>query len=239
MVVFSGSEWKLNKRSINLTAYAQQTGITVELDGRKFRRAEPDERRDLLISAALKCLSEHGHAGISVRRIAKEAGVSVGLVNHHFGSIDVLIADAYQKLSLGMTRALQLEVDQAGTAAERLDAFLVGSFSPRVLDPSLLSVWVVFWGLIRHSPHVSNAHENGYSAYRELLERLLRELAHEEQFQINNPVLAAIGLSAMLDGLWLEWCLNPSTFGADDALDICRRWVTGLRRGAFSPDNHP
>jgi TetR/AcrR family transcriptional repressor of bet genes len=161
----------------------------------------------------------------------------VGLVNHHFGSIDVLIADAYQKLSLGITNALQLEVDQAGSAAERLDAFLVGSFSPRVLDPSLLSVWVVFWSLIRHSPHVSNAHEKGYSAYRNLLERLLSDLAAEENFQISNAALAAIGLSAMLDGLWLEWCLNPKTFGAENALDICRRWVIGLRRGAFSPDH--
>jgi len=209
----------------------------VEPDGRKFRRAEPDERRDLLIAAALKCLAEEGHAGISVRRIAKEAGVSVGLVNHHFGSIDVLIADAYQKLSLDMTNALQLEVDQAGTAVERLDAFLVGSFSPRVLNPSLLSVWVVFWSLIRHSPHVSNAHEKGYRAYLGLLERLLSELAAEEKFQISNASLAAIGLSAMLDGLWLEWCLNPSTFGADNGLEICRRWVIGLRRGAFSPDH--
>lgn len=209
----------------------------MELDGRKFRRAEPDERRDLLIAAALKCLAEEGHAGISVRRIAKEANVSVGLVSHHFGSIDVLIADTYQKLSLDLTCALQIEVDKAESAAQRLDAFLVGSFSPLVLDPELLSVWVVFWSLIRHSPHVSHAHEQGYGAYRELLERLLRELAAEEGFVISDPALAAIGLSAILDGLWLEWCLNPTTFSAESGLYICRRWVVGLRRGAFSPDD--
>jgi AcrR family transcriptional regulator len=205
----------------------------VELDGRKFRRAEPDERRDLLIAATLKCLSEDGHAGLSVRRIAKEAGVSVGLLNHHFGSIDVLIADAYQKLSLDLTRSLQDEVDTAVSAAARLDAFLLGSFSPRVLDPQLLSVWVVFWSLIRHSPSVNDAHSKGYGAYRQLLERLLTELAAEEGFAISEPALAAIGLSAILDGLWLEWCLNPTTFSAENGLYICRRWVVGLRRGAF------
>lgn len=51
----------------------------------KLRRADPDERRDLLIAATLTCLARDGHAGISVRRIASEAGVSVGLLNHHFG----------------------------------------------------------------------------------------------------------------------------------------------------------
>jgi TetR/AcrR family transcriptional repressor of bet genes len=206
----------------------------VEPDGRKFRRAEPDERRDLLVAAALKCLADDGHAGISVRRIARQAGVSVGLLNHHFGGIDALIAEAYQKLSLDLTHSLQLEVDKAQSAADRLDAFLVGSFSSRVLDPALLSVWVVFWSLIRHSPCVNDAHEKGYGAYRSLVERLLVALAAEEGFALDDAPLAAIGLSAMLDGLWLEWCLNPATFSADNGLLICRRWVNGLRRGAFS-----
>lgn len=208
----------------------------MEHDIRKFRRAEPDERRDLLISAALKCLAEEGHAGISVRRIAKEAGVSVGLVSHHFGSIDVLIAETYQKLSLDLTRSLQQEVNRAEGAAARVDAFLLGSFSSRVLDADLLSVWVVFWSLIRHSPSINQAHERGYGAYLELIENLLTELAREEGFSISVPRLAAIGLSATLDGLWLEWCLNPSTFGAEKGLEICRRWITGLRRGAFSDE---
>ncbi|WP_110946820.1 TetR family transcriptional regulator C-terminal domain-containing protein [Pseudomonas bohemica] len=206
----------------------------MEADGRKFRRAGPDERRDLLVGAALKCLSHEGHAGISVRRIAKQAGVSVGLLNHHFGGIDALIAEAYQKLSLDLTDSLKAEVEKAQTAAERLDAFLIGSFSSRILDQALLGVWVVFWSLVRHSPAVHDAHEQGYGAYRRLVKELLGALAAEEGFVIDDVRLAAIGLSATLDGLWLEWCLNPSTFSAENGLLICRRWVVGLRRGAFS-----
>ena len=205
----------------------------MEADGRKFRRAGPDERRDLLVAAALKCLAQDGYAGISVRRIAKEAGVSVGLLNHHFGSLDALIAEAYLKLSLDLTHLLQGEVDKAQSASSRLDAFLLGSFSPRILDPTLLGVWVVFWSMIRHSPSVSAAHENSFGTYRELVERLLSGLAAEERFVIDDVRLAAIGLSAVLDGLWLEWCLNPSTFSAENGLMICRRWVKGLRLGAF------
>lgn len=125
----------------------------------KNRRAEPDERREMLVAATLRCLVRDGHAGISVRRIATEAGVSVGLLNHHFGSIDALIADTYQKLASELTVALQQEIEQAGTPAEKIDALLTGSFSPRVMDPKLLGAWVVFWSLIRHSEHVSQSHE--------------------------------------------------------------------------------
>lgn len=48
----------------------------------------------------------------------------------------------------------------------------------------MLSVWVVFWSLIRHSPSISQAHERGYGAYLELIEKLLVELAREEGFTI-------------------------------------------------------
>lgn len=196
-----------------------------------------EDRRDLLIAATLTSLARDGHAGISVRRIAAEAGVSVGLLNHHFGSIDALIAETYHKLASELTTALWQEVDQAQGPAARLDAFLAGSFSSRVMDPKLLGVWVVFWSLIRHSDPVNDSHENSYRAYLELIRQLLDDLAASEGFVIHDTRLAAIGLSAMLDGLWLEWCLNPGTFSPADGLHICRCWIQGLRHGAFSADH--
>jgi AcrR family transcriptional regulator len=201
------------------------------------RRTEPDDRRERLVAATLRCLSRDGHAGISVRRIATEAGVSVGLLNHHFGSIDALIADTYQRLASELTTALLQEITQAETPAQKIDAFLIGSFSPRVMDPQLLGVWVVFWSLIRHSEHVTQSHEKSYSAYLELIRDLLDDLAASEGFVIHDTRLAAIGLSAMLDGLWLEWCLNAETFSAANGLHICRCWIKGLRHGAFSADD--
>lgn len=201
----------------------------------KARRATPEERREDLVRACLKCLVADGHAGISVRRIAREAGVAVGLVNHHFGSIEALVAQAYESLAAGVTQSLRESVAVAGPdPAARLDAFLVGSFAPGVLDPDLLSPWVVFWSLIRHSTPVNDAHERGYRAYLQLLEGLITDLARSEGFAIANPRLASIGLSAMLDGLWLEWCLNPTTFSAEDGLQLSRHWVEGLRRGAYA-----
>ena len=73
----------------------------MDMPRQKAQRATSEERRDHLVRACLKCLVADGHAGISVRRIAKEAGVAVGLVNHHFGSIDALVALDDDLLRLG------------------------------------------------------------------------------------------------------------------------------------------
>jgi hypothetical protein len=45
-----------------------------------------------------------------------------------------------------------------------------------------------------------------------------------------NLRLAAIGLTALLDGLWLEWCLEPGTFRPAEAVALCEAWVQSLCR---------
>jgi len=42
--------------------------------------------------------------------------------------------------------------------------------------------------------------------------------------------LAAIGLTALLDGLWLEWCLEPGAFKPAEAVALCETWALSLCR---------
>jgi hypothetical protein len=55
--------------------------------------------------------------------------------------------------------------------------------------------------------------------------------------------LAAIALTAMLDGLWLEWCINPATFSPQEAIALCENWIDALFAGLMprllaSPDRN-
>jgi len=42
--------------------------------------------------------------------------------------------------------------------------------------------------------------------------------------------LAAIGLNALLDGLWLEYCLEPGNFRPAEGVSLCETWVDNLCR---------
>jgi AcrR family transcriptional regulator len=59
-----------------------------------IRREPAADRRRHLGEAVLRCTLKNGNAGISVRQIAAEAGVSLGLIRYHFGEFDDLIAYA-------------------------------------------------------------------------------------------------------------------------------------------------
>jgi AcrR family transcriptional regulator len=200
---------------------------------RKYRREQPDARRDSLVEATLRSLAAHGHDGASVRRIAAEAGVSVGLINHHFASIDELIASAFEKVSAGIVQQLLDRMAEAQPSPRaRLNAFFRASCSPPMLDPDLLSVWGVFWSMVRHSPVMQETQRRTFAEYRAVIEQHLVDYAAEIGISPADMRLSAIGLSAMLDGIWLELCLNPAAFTPQEGVLLCEAWVDGLAAGA-------
>ncbi|MBV8497269.1 MAG: TetR family transcriptional regulator C-terminal domain-containing protein [Gammaproteobacteria bacterium] len=200
----------------------------------KFRREPPEARRAELIAATLACLERFGHAGVSVRRISAAAGVTMGLINHHFAGIDALVAAAYEALAmrlLARSREAALALDAA--PADCLHAFFAASFTPEALDPALFRVWVVFWSLVPHSAPMRAVHDRTYAASRATLETLLSRLKRAPGVPAFRIGAAAIALAALMDGLWVELSLNPASFAPGEAVGSCDDWVQGLAAGAF------
>ena len=214
----------------------------------RFERQLPQQRRQALIEATIESLKRYGHGGLSIRTISAQAGVSVGLINHHFPNKNELIAAAYRHFNGELVGGLEAAVERAADSPRaRMRAFLEASFCPPNLDQDALAVWVVFWGLYRHSRLIQRVQRETYRGYV----RLLRGMLSERLAQARAPGgrgrrlgsraarpdlrLAAIGLTALLDGLWLAWCLEPGAFRPAEAVALCEAWVESLcRRGGRS-----
>lgn len=212
----------------------------------RFERQLPEVRRRALIDATIECLKRYGHEGLSIRTISAQAGVSVGLINHHFPNKDELIAAAYRQFNADLVGGMQAAVARApDTPQARMRAFLEASFSPPNLDADVLAVWVVFWGMYRHSRLIQRVQKETYQAYVELLHGMLEALVREARSKRSGRTrpatadapldlrLAAIGLTALLDGLWLEWCLEPGTFHPAEAMGLCEAWIGSLCQRAL------
>ena len=209
-------------------------GATKKRHAPKFRRAPPAVRREALVAATLRCLKMYGHDGVSVRRISRAAGVSIGLINHHFPSKSGLIAETYETLALSLQDSLRAQSENAALPPrERLSTFFRASFTPEFLDPQLFNVWLVFWSMVAHSREIRAVHDRTYSQYRAILGTLLGELVKSGAAPRLNLRSAAIALSALLDGLWVELSLSPETFRPRKAIAICEDWINALCSGAF------
>lgn len=52
----------------------------------RWRRLEPDQRREQILDRAITLFGERPYAEVSTTDIARETGVARGLINHYFGS---------------------------------------------------------------------------------------------------------------------------------------------------------
>ena len=203
--------------------------------GPPFSRELAEVRRAALVEAAVASLAARGVAAASVRDVAVRAGVSPGLIGHHFGGFGALLVEAYRHVVARVDVSIEAALAEAGDDPDRrLRAFLEASFQPSIVDHDLLSAWLGFWGLVRSEPAAAAVHAETYGAYRARIERLLSAVAGARGAEIDARA-GAIGLSAMLDGMWLELCLDPATFTAAEAVTISAAWVEGWLAGKAGP----
>uniref|UniRef100_UPI0025EB4527 TetR/AcrR family transcriptional regulator n=1 Tax=uncultured Brevundimonas sp. TaxID=213418 RepID=UPI0025EB4527 len=89
------------------------------------------DARDKLLEAALSAFAEHGFHGATVRDISRRAGVSQGLITHHFGDKERLWNLVGERVSEDFLAYLTPTID-AG-------AVDVGTI------PALLSAYMSYW----------------------------------------------------------------------------------------------
>ncbi len=190
-----------------------------------FRRIEPDARRLGLIEACARVLARLGAAGASVRAIAVEAEVSPGLVSHYFTGVEALVAATYAHIEEAVAETLDRAVADAGPDPRaRLDAFVTASFAPAIADPQLLATWIAFWSLVTARPAISAQHGEQYAGFRARVAGLLGDCGVPPADQRR----AAIAVTALVDGLWLELCLSPGCFSAEEAGGIALAYLDTL-----------
>lgn len=190
-----------------------------------FTRADPDERRQSLIEATARVLAEKGAAGVSVRAICAEAGVSPGLLRHYFSGVSEAIAETYRQTGLNIETALAKAVANAGPDPRaRLLAYITASFRAPIADPQLLASYIALWSLSRSDPEVAHVRAEVYRDFRaglELLIRAYRPVLHDLR-------LSAIALTALIDGLWLELSLGDAPFTPEEAEMLAEKWLDSL-----------
>ncbi|MDZ4307655.1 TetR family transcriptional regulator C-terminal domain-containing protein [Allopontixanthobacter sp.] len=187
-----------------------------------FTRADPDERRQSLIEATARVLASKGAAGVSVRAICAEAGVSPGLLRHYFAGVSEAIAETYRMTGRNIEAALAAAVVSAGPDPRaRLLAYITASFRPPIADQQLLASYIALWSLSRSDPQVAKVRTEVYRDFRAGLEILIAE----HRPDLEDARLPAIALTALIDGLWLELSLGDAPFTPEEAEALAERWL--------------
>ena len=196
--------------------------------------AQPAERVDpteALLDAAERLLVEVGHARISARRLAREAGVNLGLVHYHFGSMENVFLEALERFTERL-----IERQRALYAADLPFIEKWRKAMDYLVEADLSSgyekVWLELQAMAWNRPELKRRLGKVNARWRALLTRAFDEAVREyrldpEQF----PVEAMVSLVMTFNqGVMLERHAGVVA-GHRELLAWIDRWLKGLESG--------
>jgi TetR/AcrR family transcriptional regulator, transcriptional repressor of bet genes len=183
-------------------------------------------RRQQLIDAAIASIHEHGFTSATVARIARKAGVSTGIVHHYFADKNDLLAATMRAMLDILRREAVERMRVAKSPIERIYAIIHASFGDAQFAEEVFSAWLSLYGNARDSEKLQRIlrlyHRRLHSnLLHDLVPMIGRERARE----------AALGIGALIDGLWLRYALTGRPDDAETPRAMTRAYADAMIAG--------
>ena len=184
----------------------------------------PDTRKgteEAFLDAAERLLVTAGHAGVTTRRLAEEAGANHGLVHYYFGSMENLLARVLERFTERM-----VERQRAMYAAPDIPFIEKWRRAMRYLDADreYQKVWWELQALAWNRPELRERVARVNGEWRAVLTEALAE--PRERYGIDMPLPALVSLVLTFnEGIILERLAGIDTGHAE-----LLTWIDGWLR---------
>jgi AcrR family transcriptional regulator len=180
---------------------AAQKPQTRELSGEKASR---------IVEAMRSSVARRGISGSTFEHVAREAGVSRGLLHYYFGTKEALLVEVVRRDSEHRIARLDEPVGRAGSADQLLQVLVSDLQDSIQNDPGF---WVLLFDLFtagRRNPEIRREVGELFKVTRDHVAEILRAKEQEGVIALRYDADAVVGfLFALADGIALQMLSDP------------------------------
>lgn len=157
------------------------------------------DKEELILDAVITVLANGGIAAVSMRAVAKEAGVALGLMNYYFDDKTSLIAAALRRVG---DLDVALVAPEAGLdAASQLRRALRKVADAEFLRADYLGLRLQLWSLAPIEPRFADINHRAQTRYRDGLAALVA--AARPDLDDAEVARRAADILVIQNGMWL------------------------------------
>jgi AcrR family transcriptional regulator len=196
-----------------------------------MRPSVEPERREQLIAAAARVIARSGYDAATVRDVAREAGMSTGVIAYYFEGKDDLFAHVLRDASRAFRARLESARSAAETPRERLLALAEAATPADDEAVRAHALWIDFWARAARDPALAGLTMRLYDGWRGEIAAAVREGQGAGDFRPDaDPDAFARGYAAAADGLATHVVLHRGVVSPDDMRAACAALVDALAR---------
>ena len=174
-----------------------------------------------LLDAAERLLIETGHAGLTTRKVAAEAGVNHGLVHYYFGSMEELLLQVLERFT---ARLIERQTAMYEADAPFLEKWRTAMrWLEEDVSAGYPKVWWELQAMAWNQPEMRERLVQVDGVWRQLLRTYFASAL--EEYGIDFPLEATVALVMTFNkGMQIEQ-LSGITAGHRDLLDWIDGWL--------------
>ncbi|QKK27152.1 choline-binding transcriptional repressor BetI [Rhizobium hidalgonense] len=180
-----------------------------------------DIRKRELRRAAFEVLQREGMAGATLEKVAAQAGASKGIVLHYFANKQELFEHAMREANAALRDAVVARLNLARSPLERLEAIIEGNFEDRFFQPSVCHAWLALCAEVPREPQLARIQKVIHARMRSNLMSALVHIVPRDECEA-----VALGITALIDGLWLRLGLQTERLTSKEAIFQMRDYLS-------------
>jgi AcrR family transcriptional regulator len=194
------------------------------------------ERRAAIVRATVRCLARDGYQGLTMKRVAAEAGVSPGILHYYFRDKRAILASAAATVMADLDRRVLTETRGARGARGRLRALLRACLEVATASRDFWTVFIELWGEALHDRELARLNRHTYARVRRLLAQSVARGTAAGAFRRVAPGEAASVILAVVDGLSLQLTFEPTLMPLGRAVRLAEEVLGAYLAPARRPD---
>jgi AcrR family transcriptional regulator len=189
------------------------------------RPSVEDERREQILRATWAVISAEGFRSLRLSDVARQAGISAGMIHYYFESKEQLLRAAFERYFEHSVQRRK-PITDSGKPPLQLLKLLVKSYLP-IEDETIEGwrVWGELWVEGLQAPELQQLNEEFYGQWRRTIAGVIREGQERGTIRDGDATTLANMLVAMLDGLAIQVILNSRSMTAERMRTTCYAYI--------------
>jgi phenylpropionate dioxygenase-like ring-hydroxylating dioxygenase large terminal subunit/AcrR family transcriptional regulator len=191
----------------------------------RAERGTREDRRRELIDCAISIIAQNGLSGTTLAKVAAQAGLSAGIVNHHFETKDALLIETLRILAEEFESKLEEAVAATANPASGLVAIITLSLNPAISSPPKVAVWYAFQAETHWRQSYTELCGERDKAYMQAIKTLMAPLAASVGADAD---ILARSFAGLLESYWQDILFEGENFDRTEAALSCLRYLATL-----------
>lgn len=183
-------------------------------------------RREQICRAAATVIAREGFAATTLRKVAEEAGVSTGMLNHYFSNRQDLLTQTLLFVSERTQRRLTEAVEALPPGWERVEVLLEKAIADEDMPNETWRVWINAYGEAVHLPELRKTIDERLQTWYKVLDLALEGLVDPDP----DGIPWSWRFDAILNGLAIQALTSEASLDAttirDEVIKVLRGYAT-------------